>query len=116
MVSTQLKIDLSEHFVLHDPRAEEREKERLRRKKQWERESKTTVGAVKRLISRVDSLALSENLLGPIGIVRHEFEDDALKRKGSAQNTKRTKDPNNKEEMQNEFSMRASKIRKIKRA
>ena len=44
------KIDLQKHFAKHDSRAEEKAIEEEKQRQQDAKESKTTVGAVKRLI------------------------------------------------------------------
>lgn len=57
------RIDLQKHFSKPDYRAEKAAEEREIEQKRFEKESKTTVGAVKRLIQKVSSLAISDNII-----------------------------------------------------
>ena len=56
-------IDLKKHFAKPDYRAEKAAEEREIERKLLEKEAKTTVGAVKRLIQKVSSLAISDNII-----------------------------------------------------
>ena len=57
------RIDLQKHFSKPDYRAEKAAEERAIEQKRFDKESKTTVGAVKRLIQKVSSLAISDNII-----------------------------------------------------
>ena len=62
------KIDLQKHFAKHDDRAEQKAIEQEKQRQQDEKESKTTVGAVKRLIQKFSSLSINnDNIMGEFG-------------------------------------------------
>ena len=57
------RIDLQKHFSKPDYWAEKAAEEREVQRKLLEKESKTTVGAVKRLIQKVSSFPISDNII-----------------------------------------------------
>ena len=62
------KIDLQKHFAKHDDRAEQKAIEQEKQRQQDEKESKTTVGAVKRLIQKFSSLSINnDSIMGELG-------------------------------------------------
>ena len=57
------RIDIQKHFSKPNYRAEKMAEERALEEQRLEKESKTTVGAVKQLIQKVSSLAISDNII-----------------------------------------------------
>ena len=58
------KIDLQKHFAKHDYKSEIKAAEQEKERKRDEKESRTTVGAVKRLIEKFSSLSINnENIM-----------------------------------------------------
>ena len=74
VINADCKFDVNKHFQKHDYRADKKAQELTEYRKKEAVEANTTVGAVKRLIQKVSSLALNDNLL-----VRLEDKNGPLK-------------------------------------
>ena len=60
VMSKDCKLDLTKHFSKPDYQAERMAEEKKQHQRMLEKESRTTLGAVKRLIQKVSSLSVEQ--------------------------------------------------------
>lgn len=109
VLSSNCKVDIQKHFCKPDFATQKMLEEREEERKRVEKEAKTTVGAVKRLIQRVSSLSVTDNL-----IVRGFDQDNVTPTK--PKNTSRPRSPSSSVFSQTNLEIKEAGRPRVRRA